>query len=163
MSPMRDFVQRFRPAGTPGKAAGAAVPADRARDLARELEPVLALLADMETERAATLADAARDAKRIRDDAHRQADDMVVSARQRAQGLRADAATSAVATAEADAAVAIRAARREAQATRERASARMPGYVNSAVRAVRDLARDSPVRDSLAGDSGTGRARGGAR
>ena len=67
MSPVRDFLQRFRPAGTPGKAAAAAVPADRARDLAAELEPVFSMLAGAEAERARILSEADSDAARIRD------------------------------------------------------------------------------------------------
>ncbi len=140
MSPARDFARRFRPAGTPGQAAGAAVPADRALDLARELEPVLALLGDVEAERAAVLRQADRDAKRIHQDARRQADDMIASARQRAQAVRADTAAAAMTAAEADAEIAMRAAVREAQAIRERAAHRIPGYVSRAVEGVRALA-----------------------
>ena len=98
MSPVRDFLQRFRPAGTPGKAAAAGVPADRARDLAAELEPVFSLLAGAEAERARILTEAGRDAGRIRDGARRRADDMVAAARQRAQAARADAAAAVLAS-----------------------------------------------------------------
>jgi hypothetical protein len=42
---VRDLLYRFRPAGGPGSATPAGVPADRARDLATELEPVFAALA----------------------------------------------------------------------------------------------------------------------
>lgn len=45
MPRVRDLLYRFRPAGGPGSATPAGVPADRARDLAEELEPVYAALA----------------------------------------------------------------------------------------------------------------------
>lgn len=50
MPAMRDFLERFRPAGAPGPAA-AAVPADRPAELAAELEAVFALLNEAEAER----------------------------------------------------------------------------------------------------------------
>ena len=50
MTQARDFLDRFRPAGAPGSAARAGVPADRARELAAEVEPVLALLDDTHAE-----------------------------------------------------------------------------------------------------------------
>lgn len=143
MSPVRDFLQRFRPAGTPGKAAAAGVPADRARDLAAELEPVFALLAEAEAERSRILAEAERDARQIRDTGHRRADDLVATAQRRAQGVRADAAAAALARAETEAAFAARSAEQEAQAIREHAAQRMPGYVGRAVQIVRALAAES--------------------
>jgi hypothetical protein len=139
MSPVRDFLQRFRPAGTPGKAA-AAVPADRARDLAAELEPVLSLLAGAEAERTRILSEAGRDAARIRQDARVRADGMVTAAMQRAEAVRADAAATVLASADADASAELRAAEREAQVIREHAAQGMPGCVSRAVRAVRMLA-----------------------
>jgi hypothetical protein len=42
---VRDLLYRFRPSGAPGTAARPGVPADRARDLADELEPVFSALA----------------------------------------------------------------------------------------------------------------------
>ena len=45
MPSARDMLQRFRPIGTPGAAAPAGVPADRAAELGRELQPVFDELA----------------------------------------------------------------------------------------------------------------------
>ena len=42
-----DLLYRFRPSGAPGAATQAGVPADRARDLAEELEPVFASVAQL--------------------------------------------------------------------------------------------------------------------
>ena len=50
MPRVRDVLHRFRPSGAPGAATAAGVPVDRAAELATELEPVLALLAEAERE-----------------------------------------------------------------------------------------------------------------
>jgi vacuolar-type H+-ATPase subunit H len=152
MSPLRDFLQRFTPAGTPGKAAAAAVPADRARDLAAELEPVFAMLAVPEAERVRILSEADGDARRIRDDARRRADDLVATARERAQAVRAEAAAAVLARAEAAADAEMRAAEQEAQAIQVGAARRMPGYVSRAVRAVLTLAGAESGDDAGSGD-----------
>jgi len=46
----RDLLERFRPAGTPGAATAAGVPADRREAVAAELQPVFAALAETERE-----------------------------------------------------------------------------------------------------------------
>jgi hypothetical protein len=46
----RDFLERFRPGGTPGAVARPGVPADRQAERPAELEPLLALLAETEVE-----------------------------------------------------------------------------------------------------------------
>jgi vacuolar-type H+-ATPase subunit H len=158
MSPVREFLQRFTPAGTPGKAAAAAVPADRARDLAAELEPVFAMLAGPEAERSRILNEAEGDARRIRDDARRRADDMVVTARERAEAVRADAAAAVLARAGATADAALRAAEQEAQVIHACAAQRMPGYVDRAVRAVLALAEDEVAGDATRAHAVAGRA-----
>ncbi|HSO63494.1 MAG TPA: hypothetical protein VLQ78_00210 [Ornithinibacter sp.] len=48
MPRVRDVLHRFRPSGAPGAATAAGVPVDRAGELAVELEPVFALLAETE-------------------------------------------------------------------------------------------------------------------
>ncbi|GAA1331576.1 hypothetical protein GCM10009647_071660 [Streptomyces sanglieri] len=48
---LRDFLERFRPAGTPG-ASAAGVPVDRTAERASELEPTLAQLMDVQREAA---------------------------------------------------------------------------------------------------------------
>lgn len=60
MPRVRDVLQRFRPSGAPGAATAAGVPVDRTGELAAELEPVFALLAETERE-CATLLDRARE------------------------------------------------------------------------------------------------------
>jgi hypothetical protein len=64
-----EFLRRFRPAGTPGAAARAGVPVDRAAEAAGELAPVLALLADVESATAEIREGARLDAMELRDQA----------------------------------------------------------------------------------------------
>ena len=80
----RDFLDRFRPAGAPGSAARAGVPADRARELADELDPVLALLDDTHAECQRIIAGAGQEAERI-----------MAAARSEAGRIAADAGTRA--------------------------------------------------------------------
>lgn len=143
MSPVRDILQRFRPAGTPGKAAAAGIPADRARDVAAELLPVFASLAATQAESASIVSQAERDSQRIRADARARADHLVADARERVRAVRADAAAAVLAQAAADADAALGSAEREAQAIRARAAQRMPAYVSRAVQAVRGLTEDA--------------------
>ena len=157
MSPIRDFLGRLLPAGTPGAAPAAPVPADHAKELAAELGPVLSGLDEAEAERARILAEGERDARRIRDDARHRADDMVALARQGVPAARAAAATAVQAGAEADARAALRVAEQEAQAIRERAAERMPGLVSRAVRAVLALAGDEHI---AGGEAAVGAAAG---
>lgn len=92
MPRVRDVLQRFRPSGAPGAATAAGVPVDRAHELAAELEPVFALLAETERECAvvrdrARLVEAgirARDAERARG--------VLAAGRARVEAQRAEAA-----------------------------------------------------------------------
>ncbi|MGH3462272.1 MAG: hypothetical protein ACRDP9_12430, partial [Kribbellaceae bacterium] len=84
MARTRDFLERFRPAGTPGAAAIAGVPADRVAELSAELAQVFDALADTEEEAARIRRDAAAEAERRQD-----------RARQRARGLVAEAGREA--------------------------------------------------------------------
>jgi hypothetical protein len=72
-----DLLNRFRPAGTPGAAARAGVPVDRAAEAAAELEPVLALLAEAESACAAVRERARQDAKDIGERARARADGLL--------------------------------------------------------------------------------------
>lgn len=48
MPKVRDFLDRFRPAGTPGAAGAVGVPADRQAGAEAELAPAFAVLAEIE-------------------------------------------------------------------------------------------------------------------
>jgi cell division septum initiation protein DivIVA len=125
----RDFLSRFRPAGAPGAAARAGVPADRARELAGELEPVLALLDGTHAECERIVAEARQQAARI-----------VAAAREEASRIGAEAAARAgeagrqetgrvLGEASAQAAQAVREAGEQARVIRERVARRLPALV----------------------------------
>ncbi|MEV5955355.1 hypothetical protein AB0M11_16550 [Streptomyces sp. NPDC051987] len=138
---LRDFLERFRPTGTPG-AAATGVPPDRAAERAAELAPALARLTDVqrEADRIRTAGEEA--AGTIRREAEREAADIVAAARARALAVRRQAAEPVVQDAlrEADA---VRAAgERAADAVRERGRAGLPPLVEEAVaQALRPVAR----------------------
>lgn len=83
MPGLRDFLSRFRPAGTPGAAARPGVPVDRVAEREAELQPVLALLADTEQEAARIRCAAAEQAQQRRETARRQAEAILADARLR--------------------------------------------------------------------------------
>jgi cell division septum initiation protein DivIVA len=139
-----DFLNRFRPAGTPGAAARAGVPVDRPAEAAGELEPILALLAEAESAGAAVREQARQDAKGIREQARARADSLVAEARARAEGERAAAAARAHARGQAESARLTGQAELLAAARRELATQRMPGYVARVAAMVR-TAGDEPV------------------
>ncbi|MFJ9865694.1 hypothetical protein [Streptomyces sp. NPDC101165] len=129
---LRDFLERFRPTGTPG-AAATGVPADRAAERAAELEPALGRLAAVQQEAARIRAAADEAAETIRQDASREAASIVAAAREQAPEVRRKAAVPGLQDAlrEADA---VRAAgNRDAEAVRERAQECMPDLVERAV------------------------------
>ena len=92
MPQWRVFLERFRPAGTPGAAAQGGVPADRIADTAAELEPVFTMLDDARAEAARIRRCAVEHADAIRQDAGRQAAEIVAEARAQAEVARAEAA-----------------------------------------------------------------------
>lgn len=133
----RDLLQRFRPAGSPGAAATTGVPADRVSEIAAELEPVLALLADVEGETRRIKADARQEAERRRDEARQRARDRVATARREAEAERADAAARVTRRAENEAAATLSAGEREVEVIRIRVAERLPGYVHRVLLDVR--------------------------
>src|SRR5688572_13405914 len=86
MPSSREILRRFRPVGAPGALSRRGVPADRVQERDAELQPVFALLADVEREAAAVRAAAAEDA------AARES-----AARDAAAALRAEGRTRAAA------------------------------------------------------------------
>lgn len=94
-----DFLNRFRPAGAPGAATRAGVPADRAAELSAELEPVLGLLASADSECARLIAEAEQEASRIAAQAREKAAGIAAGAAAVADQARASAADEVLATA----------------------------------------------------------------
>lgn len=139
MPQLRDFLDRFRPAGAPGAAARAAVPVDRRGELEAELGPVLALLDSVDAECAHMVAQARYEAARITAAAREEAAAQLRDADRRAAAVRAEAVQEAQAAARGEAAGAVARARREARQVRELAGQRTPALVSRAVALVRDL------------------------
>lgn len=146
---LRDFLERFRPAGAPGAAASAGVPADRSRELEAELSPVLALLEGVDSECGRIVAQARHDAEQIIAAARDAAAADLAGADQRARSARDEITREILAGARAEAATAVADAARQASRERELASQRLPALVSRAVRLVREPG--SPDRD-LPGD-----------
>jgi len=141
MPQVRDFLDRFRPAGAPGAAALAGVPADRMRELVDELSPALAALDGTDAECARIGAQARDEAQRITAAARAQAAAIVADADQRASAAREEAAEQSLAAARAAAAHAVADAEQQAAAVRELAERRIPvltGYAVGLIRQLRD-------------------------
>jgi vacuolar-type H+-ATPase subunit H len=136
---LHDFLDRFRPAGAPGAAGRAAVPADHSRELETELLPVLALLDGTDTQCAGILAQAREDAEGIVAAARAEAAALLRDASQRAAAARADAVQHAVAAARAEAADAMASAHQQARQVAELAGQRVPTLASRAVDLIRDL------------------------
>ena len=103
MTQTRDFLDRFRPAGAPGGAARAGVPADRVRELAAEVGPVLALLDDVHAECDQILGEARREAARVAAQAHTEVMRIERDGQRRARVARDEAAAAVLAQARAEA------------------------------------------------------------
>ncbi len=139
MPPLRDFLDRFRPAGAPGAAARAAVPVDRSGEPEAELVPVLTLLDGEDAECASIVAEARREAGRITGPAREEAAAILGDAERRARAAREQAVQQALAQARAEAAEIVASARREALRSRELAGQRIPVLVSRAADLVRGL------------------------
>ncbi len=151
MPALHDFLARFRPAGSPGAAARAAVPADAARELEEELGPVLALLADADAERGRIIAGAQGDADQVIAGAHAQATAIAADADRRARAARDEAARRAVALAKDAGAAAVDGATRQAGRIGELAGQRRPALVSRAVESIRQLGADGSARSGADG------------
>ncbi|MDG6108299.1 hypothetical protein Daura_21430 [Dactylosporangium aurantiacum] len=136
MTTLRQLLQRFRPAGPPGTAGQAAVPADLAARTEEELRPVFSVLAAADAEAAAIRAEAEAAAARRRHRAGVAAQRIATAAHARAQQARVEA----FAAARADTAQAVETvmadARCTAAALRARAWDRLDAATVSIVSAV---------------------------
>ena len=145
---LRDFLNRFRPAGAPG-AARAAVPVDQRRRRKRELEPVLMLLDGLAAERAQLIAAAQRDAGEIMAAARSDAAAIAAGAAREAADARRQSTADALDAARAQAAHFTAEAARQAAQARELARLRIPVLAAQATALVRDLdATGDPLRGS---------------
>ncbi len=142
MARVSDLLYRFRPAGAPGAAGPAGVPADRGADLAAELEPLFGYLAATESECDDIVEQAHRDAAQTRAGYAERAAGTVAAAREKAAAERTAAAAKVRRRAESDDSAALAAAEQEATELRRRATGRLPARVAEAVAAVGRLTDD---------------------
>jgi hypothetical protein len=139
MPQWRDFLEHYRPAGTPGAAAQGGVPADRIAGTAAELEPVFMMLDDVQAEAARILRCAVEHADAIRQDAGRQAAEIVAEAQAQAEAAGADAAARSRGLAVTENTGMTAERDRELEELRARAAGRMPDYTDRVVAAARAL------------------------
>ncbi|AZQ39442.1 hypothetical protein EJ357_43420 [Streptomyces cyaneochromogenes] len=138
MSGFRDFLTRFRPATSPGRAAPSGVPADRSAELRAELAPPLALLEQAEVEARTVRERAEAAAASRRRDAERQAEAIVAAARTEADRVRERAAEQALRAAKDEAAALLAEAERVAADERRRARSRTPVLADRVLVLVRE-------------------------
>jgi RNA 3'-terminal phosphate cyclase len=134
----RDLLDRFRPVGAPGPASLVGVPADRLGEVVAELEPIFALLEDVEQQCRHIREEAEWDARRRRSQAGAARDQAVALAREDAKAARAEEAGSARRRGEEVGRAAAEKAISEVAALHERTRARLPELVAVAVQIVRD-------------------------
>lgn len=144
MPQLRDFLGRFRPAGSPGAPARAGAPADRTRELAAEVGPVLALLDGADDEGERIITQAKLDAERVTAAARAEAAAITADAGRRAQAARDEAARQELARAREDTARMMASATLQASRTRELARERIPGLVSDAIGLIWQLRADNP-------------------
>lgn len=99
---LRDFLDRFRPAGAPGAAGVAGIPADRRAGAEQELAPLFAALAGVERDCAEMRDRSQRSAAWQTAQSQRMANAILARARSQTAAVRAAAAADAQAAADAE-------------------------------------------------------------
>ncbi len=140
MPQLGDFLNRFRPAGAPGAATRAGVPADRAAELSDELGPVLAKLAGADAECARLIDEAEQAASQISRQASERAADIAADAVRAADAARAAAAAEQLALARERATQAERTVAAEVAARPGPAEADVQALITAAVDLVWNMA-----------------------
>ncbi|MEU7990024.1 hypothetical protein AB0B56_34690 [Streptosporangium canum] len=141
---LSDFLERFRPAGVPGAAAPAGVPADYAADRAAELDPVFSALTEVRAACASERLRAEHRAEETRERARAQAAAIVSAARLDAGVERAQAVADIRQRSDKESSAVMRSADLAADGIRRRSAARMPEEVARVVAKIRSLAGDPP-------------------
>jgi len=144
---VRDVLHSFRPAGAPGAAGAAGVPADRVADLEAELEPVFAQLARTERECAGIAARAGQAAAKVRARDAERARGTLAAARERVDAERAAAVAQMRPNAVEKSTAAAVGAHREAAEIRRHAGEHLGFYVDLVVAAVGRLIDDAQFSD----------------
>ncbi|WP_298228108.1 hypothetical protein [Gryllotalpicola sp.] len=131
--PRLDFLDRFRPVGTPGPAGPVGIPTNEATGPAAELAPVFAALIATFATNEQLVADARTAGAARIEAARRQAAGLVAAAQQDAPAARADAAARVVEQADRNAVAELAAAQDEAGRITAAAAARRDRLVARAV------------------------------
>jgi len=129
----RDFLDRFKPAPAPGAASRVGVAGDRSRESARELGPVLALLAATHADCERIVAAAGETARQLAEQAQQQAAAIAAEAQRRADAARAAAAAEVSAAAQEQASKVIEDARRQARSWRRPDDQQVSSLIGAAV------------------------------
>lgn len=143
MPNVRDFLDRFRPAGSPGSASAIGVPADRRADAEEELAPVFAALQDADRRCADLQRQADEEARRELERARKTASELVDHARSRCADERAATAARAAGEAASEADRILDRGRRAAGEDRATAERRSPELVAQAVARARAWAAEA--------------------
>jgi hypothetical protein len=151
---VRDLLYRFRPAAAPGSASAAGVPADRERDLAAELEPVFASLADTHRECADIVERSRLEAARISAEGAARAEAIRTAGRARVAAERAATAAAVCDVGSAEVSAASAEVDRLIDRLHERAEQLLPSYVDAVVESVRALVGAPTALDRESGSGG---------
>jgi hypothetical protein len=156
MPTLRELLNRFRPAGTPGAPGGAAVPADRVAELAAELAPVFEALTAARAEADAIRAASVTQAGTRRAETAATVASILAAAHRATDAERAAGYTAAWAGGEAAAAALMRDGHRAAGAVRRRVRKRSSRLVGDLV--VAALAQVELTPERSVAPSGVGPA-----
>lgn len=143
-----DLLRRFLPAGAPGPAGMAGVPADRVADATAELAPVFAALAATEARCDEALDQGRRDAVDAAQRATERARTIAATADERAAAERVDALARAQRITEEQAAAELAAALAHADRLQADARRRIPEYVARITAAVAAMVTAGPPDDA---------------
>jgi hypothetical protein len=137
LRPISDLLHRFRPIGVPGSASRAGIPADRAAELAAELDPVLSMLGPTQGRCQTVVAGAGQTAARVSGEAATRAVTIAAEGRDRAMAARVAATNEVIAAAQAEADRIERAAAQAVLARQELGEAEILTLVELAVHLVK--------------------------
>lgn len=144
MAQWRDFLGRFRPAGAPGAASPRGVPTDRAAAAAAELEPLFALLDEINAEVDRVHRDATDEVAELRARGGDEAEHILTRAGTDSAAVSATAAESVRAAAGTSESELDARHRADLGALRTRIGNRMPDYLDRVVTQARAVLTTGP-------------------
>jgi hypothetical protein len=136
MPASRGFLERFRPSGTPGAAAGAGVPADRVAEREVELAALFEQLLETEALAAQIRAEGTARAEEQRSVSQTAGRQLVAAARHDAELVRREASSRVAAQSDHETTTTLAEAEEEAARIRRHAAGVRPDYARRVVQAV---------------------------